>query len=61
MKNKKVKCLFNSATFLLAGIISIIRVEQMEMAISFLFFGIFIFLGISSKRSERKILSEKYN
>ena len=59
MKQEKIKYLFNSTTFLLAGIISIIRVEPIAIVISFLFFVIFILLGTLPKEDEQKILSEK--
>lgn len=61
MKREKNKYLFNAAVFLLAAIISIVRLEQVEMIISFLFSGIFIVLGLLQEKAGRKILSERFN
>ena len=61
MKREKNKYLFNAAVFLLAAIISIVRLEQVEMIISFLFSGIFIVLGLLQETAGRKILSERFN
>ncbi len=61
MKQEKNKYLFNAAVFLLAAIISIIRLEQVEMIISFLFSGIFIVLGLLQEKAGRKILSERFD
>jgi hypothetical protein len=61
MKQEKNKYLFNAAVFLLAAIISIIRLEQVEIIISFLFSGIFIVLGLLQEKAGRKILSERFD
>ena len=61
MKHEKNKYLFNAAVFLLAAIISIIRLEQVEMIISFLFSGMFIVLGLLQEKAGRKILSERFD
>ncbi len=60
MKQEKFKYFFNASVFFLAGIISIIRTQPMEIIISFLFCGIFLALGLTQEKTDQKILSERY-
>ncbi len=54
MKIKNMKLLFNSLVFLLAGIISAIRLESLEIIISLLFSSLFLLLNIFIKEESSK-------
>ncbi len=61
MKQEKFKYFFNASVYLLAGVISIIRVQPMEIIISFLFCGIFLALGTIQEKADSNLLSERYH
>jgi hypothetical protein len=54
MKIKNMKLLFNSLVFLLAGIISAVRLESLEIIISLLFSSLFLLLNIFIKEENSK-------
>ncbi len=60
MKSRNQNYLFNSIVFFLVGIISVIRLESVEIIVSFTFSFLFLFLSFFIKEGNSEKIFEQF-